>query len=241
MPHNENPYRSDEPLYSAFENGSSELQAALLADYKKTYSDGRIYDDLKSHVTELHDATVSALSADPYAPVTWGQPSERDFTCPSGQVCRVRRVDVMDLLSGGLLNNVDFLTAVVRDQHIPNAQSPTGNKPEDTVEALKKMSAKGADMAGFRDTIQSVVLRVVAKPILRPVPPDGEGRRDDWVYIDSVPMTDQTSIFNWAITGQDEESLKQFRQQTGEPVGNVEHGEVVQHATVHLPGDKPSG
>lgn len=243
MPHNENgnPYQVDHPLHEVYESAGPAQRSALRGDPLPPASADRQDFTVPAVGNAAHTLTAVTEVHDPYAPSTWGQPAERDFTCPSGQVCRVRRVDVMDLLSGGLLNNVDFLTAVVRDQHIPNANSPAGADPEAAVDAIKKMSSAGADMAGFRETIHSVVMRVVVRPALHPAPAPGDDRKNGVVYIDSVPMTDQTSIFNWAITGQDEESLKQFRRKAGESVGDVEHGEVVQHEAVDVLGDKASG
>jgi hypothetical protein len=157
---------------------------------------------------------------DPYALTSWGQPAEQDFRCKSGQMCRVRRVDMMDLISGGLLNNIDFLTAMVKDDHIPNATGRPGEKSDSGAKALSSLGEE--NMAEFKKTIDAVVLRVVVRPQLWPIPPEGEARVDGCVYVDSVPMNDRMDIFNWAVTGEKSEQLKQFRETADQPVGTVE-------------------
>lgn len=172
--------------------------------------------------------------ADPYAPTAWGQPSEQDFKCPSGQLCRVRRVDMMDLLGGGLLNNLDFVTKIVQDEHVPNAT--VGPKAIEN-KALSALSASGPkEMAEFKKAIDGVVLRVVVKPSLWPIPPEGEARVEGCVYVDSIAFTDKVEIFNWAVSGNgNAQEIQQFRDAANESVGTVEHGEVVPAETVDLP------
>jgi hypothetical protein len=171
---------------------------------------------------------------DPYAPTEWGQPTEQDFRCPSGQLCRVRRVDMMDLLGGGLLNNLDFVTKIVNEEHVPNAA--VGPKAREA-KALSALSGSGPkEMEEFRKAIDGVVLRVVVKPSLWPIPPEGEARVDGCVYVDSIAFTDKVEIFNWAVSGKGNvKEIQQFREDANESVGTVEHGKVVPTETVDLP------
>jgi hypothetical protein len=177
------------------------------------------------------DAEVPASQppVDPYAPTSWGLPTEEDFRCPSGQLCRVRRVDIMDLLGGGLLNSLDFVTRIVRDEHIPKAA--VGPKAAESAKksAMKALADGGPEQMGeFKKAIDSVVLRVVAKPTLWAVPDEGEPRVDGCVYVDSVAFTDKVQIFNWAVSGgRNAQDIEQFRPDADEPVGAVEHVEVV--------------
>lgn len=182
------------------------------------------------------EPAAAALPADPYAPTAWGQPIEQDFTCPSGQLCRVRRVDIMDLLGSGLLNNLDFVTKIVQDEHVPNAA--VGSKSAQTVEedAVRALANGGPEqMAEFRKAIDSVVLRVVVRPALWPVPDEGEPRVDGCVYVDMVAFTDKVQIFNWAVSGGNAQEIQQFREEPIESVGAVEPVEVVSTETVDLP------
>jgi hypothetical protein len=188
---------------------------------------------IRKLTAELPRVSVPLATAaeDPYAATSWGQPSEQDFTCPSGQKCRVRRVDIMDLLGGGILNDLDFLTSMVNETHIPNAGPGKSNA------ALQGIVGDTKNLAKFQRTMTDVVLRVVIRPELHPVPAEGEPRIDGRVYIDSVQMTDKIALFNWAVTGKEAEEIKQFREQAGEPVGDVATRESVSTETVELPGD----
>jgi hypothetical protein len=173
-------------------------------------------------------------SVDPYAPVVWGLPTEQDFTCSSGQVCRVRRVDIMDLLGGGLLNNLDFVTKIVQDEHIPNAAVVPKSAEDNALAVLTKSGPE--QMEEFKKSINAIVLRVVVKPALWPVPEEDEARVDGCVYVDSVPFTDRTEIFNWAVSGgRNAQDVQQFREEAGESLGAVEPVEVVPTETVNLP------
>jgi hypothetical protein len=228
MPNNENPYPVGHQLYSVYETAGPDLKAALLADVKDTQGD-RQMNAVRDYVADLGEAVKEAF--DPYAATAWGQPSEQDFTCPSGQKCRVRRVDIMDLLGGGILNDLDFLTSMVNETHIPNAGPGKSNA------ALQGIVGDTKNLAKFQRTMTDVVLRVVIRPELHPVPAEGEPRIDGRVYIDSVQMTDKIALFNWAVTGKEAEEIKQFREQAGEPVGDVATRESVSTETVELPGN----
>lgn len=234
MPNNEaNPYRADEALHAVFENGGPEIRAALLADYEKTKGD-RHLDDVRAYVTDLKEQ-VAEVMANPYAPTAWGQPKERDFECPSGQLCRVRRVDIMDLMAGGILNDMDFLTSMVTSEHIPNGQ----NAGRSSAKAVQGITGNEENMIKFRHVMADVLVRVVVAPMLLPVPQEGEGRLDGAVYVDTVNMTDQIAIFNWAVTGKEATELTRFRDETQESLGNVANVEGVSAETVDLPRDSP--
>lgn len=250
MPSNEfqNPYPVSNPLHTVFENGDPELKAALLADVMQTQND-RFYAGVREHVSDLADKvkaegllgaaqSMAQANADPYAPTAWGKPSEEDFVCPSGQVCLVRRVDVMDLLGGGLLNSVDFLTEIVKTDHIPNATRAPGQAAADAAGKAGKAVQDPEQFGKFAKSVDGVVLRVVAKPELHPVPPEGAKRINGRVYIDSVSTSDKFAIFNYVISGKKEaEEIAQFRDETGEPMGAVEPVADVQLTTVELPRD----
>jgi hypothetical protein len=229
MPSPENPYRPDEALFDIFENGGPELRQALRDDYDKTRND-RFYDDMRTEIGGLATQTLQAL-ADPYAPTAWGQPDEIDFRCPSGQLCRVRRVDVVDLLGGGLLNKLDIFTAAA------NEATPDAKKNDAAAKVATGILGDTENMDQFKTVMAEVVRRVVIKPALWADPPDGEEKVPGCIYVSSVAFTDRVAIFNWAVTGKQTEEIKQFREPAGESVGDVEPVEVVQHETVELPRD----
>lgn len=200
--------------------------------------DGSPKMDKRQDFTPPMTADRYTLAEDPYAPTAWGLPSEEDFTCPSGQVCLVRRVDIMDLLGEGLLNSVDFLTDVVRNEHIPNATASPAQRDAIAQKASDSVTSDPKGLASFAKSVDGVVIRVVAKPELHPVPPEGAARVNGRVYIDSVSTSDKFAIFNFVVSGKKEaEKITQFREETSESVGAVESVPDVRHETVNLPRD----
>lgn len=174
---------------------------------------------------------AASTAEDPYAPTAWSAEIEEDFKCPSGQLCRVRKVDIVDLLGGGLLNKLDVFTAVA------NENTPDAKKEKAAKTAAEALSSKeGVD--NFRQVMNSVVRRVVVKPELWADPAPGEERVEGCIYVSSVSFNDRTAIFNWAVTGQKTEEIKRFRDEAVEPVGTVEHGEVLPDPAVNVPGDQ---
>jgi hypothetical protein len=228
MPSNENFTLSDE-IMAKIRNADPESAARI--------EQAMMSEAIRDRFDPVRQAVSQSASVDPYAPTAWGQPIEQDFTCPSGQVCRVRRVDIMDLLGGGLLNNLDFVTKIVQEEHIPNAAA--GPKSTQAVQenAVKALASGGPEqMVEFKKAIDGVVLRVVVRPALWPVPEAGEPRVDGCVYVDSVSFTDKVEIFNWAVSGgQNAQEIKQFREEPVESLGAVESVEVVPAETVNLP------
>lgn len=212
MPSNENPFPVDHPLHLVYNNAGAAQKSALRGE-------------------PLHPEPTRT-AGDRYAPTAWGQPVEQDFTCPSGQVCKVRRVDMMDLLGSSLLNNVDFMTSIVNSEHIPAA----GGKPavkSSEVDLVKTFAENQQNMGQFREVIDSVVLRVVMLPQLFAVPAEDTDRVEGRVYLDTVALTDKIEIFNWAVRGQSADDLERFREESKQSVGDVEHVKVVPHPTVH--------
>ena len=183
---------------------------------------------------------TSAVAEDPYAPKTWGAPAEEDFVCPSGQRCLIRRVDPLDLLGGGLLNGVDFITEVVQSEHIPNATKRGSQAQELAGAALTNLSESPERMAKFKSSVDSVVIHAVVKPEISPVPNEGFPRTNGVVYVDSISSTDKIAIFNYAVTGQRSEEIKQFRSDSDESVGTVESVADVRTTTVDLPSHPES-
>lgn len=200
-----------------------------------------IDDDGKPVVTGSIGLPKVQVPADPYAATSWGQPVEQDFTCPSGQRCLLRRVDIMELMGSGLLNNLDFLTSIVSTKHIPHAESGGRHAPPTETTALANIAKNADQLAEFQNVLRKIVVRVVVKPQIFEVPADGEERVNGRVYVDTVAMTDSIAIFNWSISGQSGEALAQFRESTGESVGDVESVEDVRTETVELPSDSKRG
>lgn len=177
-------------------------------------------------------------STDKYAATTWGAPREFDFQTPSGQVCRLRRMDPTDLIAAGLLDNLDFLTAEVLNNHIPRGRKTavekakekkaSVGKPEKTEEELKTELMQKAysellrdpnKFDNFKQTLNKVVVLTVVAPEIQAPPEDEEDREEGVIYADSITFEDRMAIFNKATEGASK--LEQFREESGEAVGAV--------------------
>lgn len=155
------------------------------------------------------------VEKDPYAPVVWG--NLEDFTCPSGQRCALRPVDLGSLLTTGLLEKINALTGVVEADLIRPAQG----LPPINVEKILEDPSRTAELLTI---IDKVVAGVVARPSLLPSY-DAEGfitedcREMGRVYVDSVPLRDRIAIFHKSLQGLEE--LKSFRAGSVQPGSSV--------------------
>ena len=185
-----------------------------------------------------------------YAPTKWGTSNEFDFECPSGQVCRLRRIDPVDLAATGLLSKLDWLTATVLNEHIPNgrktaaqkakeSKANVGKSKQEVEEELRAKAYKGLldnpdRLAKFKSTVDDVlILAVVEPPLALPPQPTNEdpspSREEGQVYTDTIDFNDKMAIFNLATKGVSE--LEPFREGSEEPVVPVASVESIQQPT----------
>lgn len=162
--------------------------------------------------------------ADPYAPTAWGQLA--DFTCPSGQRCALRPLDLEQLLAMGVLEDINALTGIVEKDVIRPAQ---GLPPINTEKILRD----GKKVGDIMRVVDQIVVTVVAKPEIRSnLDANGnrllEGQRElGVVYVDSISLVDRIAIFNESLKGVSE--LESFRQAAGQPGGSVADQPSVAH------------
>jgi hypothetical protein len=154
--------------------------------------------------------------ADPYAPTTWGQ--FQDFTCPSGQRCALRPLDLNQLLAMGILEDINALTGIVETDVIRPAQ---GMPPLDS----KRLLRDGKRVGQIMTLIDQIVTTVVARPALA-LATDEDGKKIPEadrivgvVYVDSVVLGDRIAIFNESLKGV--KDLESFRAAAAEPGGSV--------------------
>lgn len=149
-----------------------------------------------------------------------------DLTVPSGQTCRVKKVDLQIFLKTGRVPN--SLRKII-DQ----AMSGKEFKDEELLENLMN----GGDPAVLNDMIKlvdTVCLDVVLEPKLHPVPypdepeldEDGDPipvpfdeRDEDTIYVDEIDLGDRMFIFSFAVGGTAD--LEKFREQSESNVGTV--------------------
>lgn len=208
----------------------------------------------KGKATSKRPATAEAAPAIPFAvtPVNAGPNASGGYSLgvtnqkyelplPSGAKCLAIRPGPQGLISAGLLDSMDALTAFVQTEHID------GNDPRKQMSAAKDAVAK---MAGNSDQIKQgleLVDRAIAfivqapsvfldDPELDPVTggpvmaskivngkmaevPVYKPRDPNKLYADQVDMMDKMFIFNWAMGGT--ANLIQFREEYAELMGGL--------------------
>ena len=139
-----------------------------------------------------------------YQPTTWGQQTEGfEITCPSGQKCLAKELDIMRLIELGLLDRINGLSGIVNSQVLPQAKGQ--RVPEVDVKSLLENKEGLREIMLLVDTI--VVEAVIAPEVYENVP-DSE-RKPERIYADSIRITDKFHIFNEVTGGLDQ--LAAFR------------------------------
>ena len=129
----------------------------------------------------------------------WKKPEELEL--PSGNTCLVRRKPMGALLRSG---------------RVPNALMPMlkeafkrGGKPEDIPPEIEGLD----DMVDLYNKVDMVVVECVVNPKVLPVPPEGEDRDEDALYVDDIDDDDKMAVFNFAVSGvKDMESFRRQRE-----------------------------
>lgn len=152
-----------------------------------------------------------ATGEDRYAATVWGQ-NEYDFTTPSGQTCRMRKLPVEELLRAGILDRVTRLPGIAQEQ-IDLAE---GLPPVDVPEMPDEET-----VAVVIELVDVLLPLAVIMPKVHSVPkPDesGEvkGREPGRIYTDMIELVDRIAIMERAIGGL--KTLDAFRVRSGPAV-----------------------
>lgn len=161
--------------------------------------------------------------------------NEYDFQCPSGSWCRLQKIDPLMLIEDGLISQLDFITSVVVNEHVANAEMSTaqrvkaqraqnGKTPaeieaEVSEKAFSSMMEDPSKIGNLRQILDKVALKAVVIPVVHPAPKSRDQREDGLVYTDMITFEDKMAIFNSVMQGV--KALEQFREVPGETVGNV--------------------
>lgn len=121
---------------------------------------------------------------DPYAAQMWGS-NEYDFRCPSGQLCRLQKVDVGKLAESGILDRVTRLpglaAALVEKSSGQPPVAPDAMPDKETIAAVMEV-------------LLILIPQVVVKPEIHEIPAEGEEREEGLIYVDSIDTLDQIAI-----------------------------------------------
>lgn len=150
--------------------------------------------------------TSSVEKTDRYAPTSWGVYDE-EMIVPSGQICRVKKLDLADVLASGMMDKLNTLQGVVDK----NVRKSSGQPPTDPMKMLSdRRTAK--QMA---ELMNEVVCLVVTAPVVVMPPERKEDRKDGVIYADTVHMMDKMEIFTRALGDLDQ--LESFREDSDKP------------------------
>jgi len=162
----------------------------------------------------------------------WKSPKESSILTelPSGNVVRIRRPDIAELVAADLLP--DSLTPKAQAA-IDKAKGKDGASDKDSKLKAEDLELKPKDIAEVLDSFARICELVVVEPLVKfhkVKRPDGtwetisEAYRDeDTLYSDCIELEDQTFIFNFAVGGTQE--IDQFRREFGEAVGGISSSE----------------
>lgn len=140
------------------------------------------------HTTD--PAAPAQEQADPYAPTAWGNYDD-ELVMPSGQRCRVRKLDFQDVLDAGMLDKLNTLQGVV-DKHVKKGE---GEPPLDPMKLLRDKRTTGQ----FSKLIDDITVMCVTQPPLATPPAQFKDRKPGVVYVDTVGLLDKMEIFEHAL------------------------------------------
>lgn len=159
----------------------------------------------------------------------WASKAQRSdetfsLTLPSGQVCRVKKVDIMDLLATGLLRHFDVLSSLMDEGPIKAGKDKLqGHKgkakaKDDDNKLIKKIMADPSVIGAMVGMADLIAPRACVEPRVAihydpmddsrtPIPADD--REDGIIYTDQIDFMDKIEIMNECVDGM--EDLSQFR------------------------------
>jgi hypothetical protein len=152
----------------------------------------------------------------------------RDFKKPfdytlskSGQIVKIARLDMSDLLKLGVANELDFMTkALISD---PNADKQSAQQ------AVSSAITQADNFTKLETMVNKVSLAGIIEPKVYAVPAHENARQDGLFYIDYIPWDDRMELFSVIF---ETEGISDFREEQ-EP----DLGDVADVQTVQLPAD----
>jgi hypothetical protein len=174
------------------------------------------FQDPKPQTPIFPPPTDPVAQANPYAPTGWRrkQRNEFDLELPSGQMCRVMRLERDDLIRLQLLEYMNTFTPMLMDASMDDAtrQNEIRDTIQDNPEALGKMLT----------AVDKVVLAATIRPrITEDRKKINYGTEQDWadpnftatVHLDDIDTFERMYIFGAAF-GRSMDDLKSIFQQT---------------------------
>lgn len=176
-------------------------------------------------------AKKNTLDVEKYAPTSWAKNKEFkepfDYTTSSGQLILVQRLDMDDLLTLGLEDDLDFMSKAIVSEDTDEKKVEAEN------ESSISKALKSGNLPKLTRIVNAVCLRGILAPKLHDIPVDVNARQKGLFYIDSVPFQERVELFSVIF---DTEGLQTFREETPDDLGRV-----ADESTVSLPAESDMG
>ena len=157
---------------------------------------------------------------DDYAPSAWSTSSKLegfDHVVPSGQRCRLRMLNLEQLVVDGVIDDIDAVSKIISSDIMKKRAGRLTRQTEaqEAIEGLKFMqSDAGKHAVRLMDKI--IPYAVVAPQVVAD-PDDPADRVEGVVYVSSISITDRADIFSVVI--QSVNGVAQFRGGPAETMG----------------------
>lgn len=116
-------------------------------------------------------------------------------------VCLVRRPGPQGLVKMGLLDSLDSLTGIVASKILEVERGNGVGSSRPSPEGMKALAENKENLATALDVIDRIIVGVVIKPAVLPVPTTEEERDEDALYVDEVDLEDKVFIMDYAVGG----------------------------------------
>jgi len=137
------------------------------------------------------------------------------LTLPSGNVVKVKGVDLVSLVVTGQVPN-SLLSTI--QKHLGNLEG--GEEP--TVEDAAKMAEElpPEELAKVFSLMDTLVVAIAMEPKIYPVPENEDERDESLLYVDELDGEDKLFMFNWSQEGLNK--MKRFPGATPERMDALE-------------------
>lgn len=135
-----------------------------------------------------------------------------DFTTSSGQLARLRRLAMDDLIILSLENDLDFFVKAIM------GNDDKKKKQDDAGVAGILANASGKDFAKLMAVVNAVVVSGVIAPKLHAIPEHENARQKGLLYVDSIPMPERMELFSVIF---DSAGIEAFQDEETDGVGPV--------------------
>lgn len=126
-----------------------------------------------------------------------------------GQIVRLHRLDMGDLLKLGIANEMDMMS---------KALMASEAKDQTAKEAVASAVQKADNYLQMQTMINLVASGGLLEPKVHPVPEHDNARQKGLMYVDEIPWDDRMELFSVIF---ETEGLSDFREEQDSSVGNV--------------------